>query len=458
MRELQAVGHAINRMADNLQAGLRRLVESEQQLRVLTESAPDAILTMDDTGRVAAFNAAAERLFGYTAAEVCGGRLDRLLPPGLEHAHTRHIEAFAASEDAVGRRMQAGRLVQGLHRSGLRLHLEVGISRSLVGGRMLFTAVIRDVSDRVKAEGELDDYRRHLEELVEQRTQELTTERDRTAAATRAKSEFLANMSHEIRTPMNAILGLAHLARREAAPEQAARLDQLQAAAQQLLDMLSDILDFTRLEAGQLALSEGPCDVVQLLHAVCQPLARRAQDKGLELVPWPSADLPPVVRLDEQRLRQVLTHLVDNAVKFTRSGHVTVRVQRVPPAQGPLAEDRAVLRFEVRDTGIGMSAQVLQRLFLPFEQAEPGATRRFGGTGIGLVISQRLLRMMGALLQARSTEGEGSCFSFDLPCEVADAGPPAGAAPGSLPACRPEPTRPKASNPHLPPCASGASS
>jgi len=429
VRELQTLGHAINRMADNLQVGLRRLVESEQQLRVLTESAPDAIITVGEAGHIEAFNAAAERLFGYAFADVCGGPLSRLLPPGLAQVHEGHLKHFALAEDAVGRRMQAGRLVQGVHSSGQPLHLEVGISRSLVGGRMLFTAVIRDVSDRLKAEGELDQYRRQLEELVRQRTLELTLERDRTAAATRAKSEFLANMSHEIRTPMNAILGLAHLVRREALPEQAARLDQLQAAAQQLLDMLSDILDFTRLEAGQLALREGPSDLAQLVHAVCQPLSRRAVAKGLELVPWLDADLPPVVRVDEQRLRQVLSHLVDNAIKFTGAGHVTVRVRR---AEGQALEGQCRLHFEVRDTGIGMSAEVSQRLFQPFEQAEPGSTRRFSGAGIGLVISQRLLRMMDASLQANSTEGEGSRFSFELPCEVVDVSSPAAVVPAAV--------------------------
>jgi len=421
VQELQALGQAINQMAQDLEHGVLRWVEGEERLRVLTDSAPDAIVTLGVDGLIEHYNAAAERLFGYSASEMRGQTLDRLLPPGTEALHERHVADFAAGEQIGGRRMLAGRLVTGMHRDGRSLHLDVGISSSVMGGHRVFTAVIRDASDRVVAEAALDEYRRQLEDLVRQRTTELVLERDRAQTATRAKSEFLANMSHEIRTPMNAILGLAHLVRRDAPPGQTARVEQMESAAQQLLAMLNDILDFTRIEAGQLSIHEAAADLQLLVDAVCLPLSRQAVSKGLELVQWFDAGLPRRVHVDELRLQQVLKHLVSNAVKFTDRGHVTVRVQRTW-AERP-ANPGHLLRFEVIDTGIGISAEVLERLFQPFEQAEPGQTRRFGGAGMGLVISQRLLRLMGAELEARSVLGEGSTFWFELPCRVDEALP-----------------------------------
>jgi PAS domain S-box-containing protein len=404
VRELDALGRAFNAMGASLQAVLQRVQDSEQRFRALADSAPDAISTLNEARLIDQFNAAAERLFGYRASELIGQPLDRLLPPQLAAEHGAHLVGFGAEVPLSSRRMEGGRVVQGVHRDGHTLHLEIGISRSRAAGSLSFSAMIRDVSDRVAVERELDSHRRQLEDQVRQRTAELILERDRAQAATRAKNEFLARMSHEIRTPMNAVVGLAHVVRRSALASQANQLQTLEDSALRLLALVDDILEFTRLEAGQVALLAAPADPRALVHAVCVPLAQRAARQGVELVEWVDANVPDSVSLDAQRVRQLLGHLVDNAVKFTHSGHVTLHVSLCTVG----------LRFEVQDSGIGIEAGVLDRIFKPFEQADPGDARRFGGVGLGLVVTQRLLRLMGAELGASSQPGQGSRFHFDL--------------------------------------------
>ena len=404
VREVEELGQALNGMGASLQVSLQRLLDSEQRFRALTDSAPDAIIVLGEAGRIEQFNDAAERLFGYSAVQMTGQQLDSLLPEGQVAGHAALMARFGAELHTPARRMQAGRVVTGRHRDGHLLHLEIGISRSQAGGAVSFTAMIRDVSDRVSVERELDSQRRQLEDQVRQRTAELVLERDRAQAAMRAKNEFLARMSHEIRTPMNAVVGLAHVVRRGAQPSQVNQLQTLEDSALQLLALVDDILEFTRLEAGQVALLAAPADPRALVHAVCQPLAEVAARQGVELVEWVDSDVPDSVSLDAQRVRQLLGHLVDNAVKFTPAGHITVR----------LSVCATGLRFSVQDSGIGIEAGALSRLFRPFEQADPGDARRFGGAGLGLVLTQRLLRLMGAELQAQSQPGQGSRFQFEL--------------------------------------------
>lgn len=423
LRELDALGRTLSRTGYELRQSLQRVQDSEQRFRALTESAPDAIVSLDQHGRIDQFNAAAERLFGYSAEEMIGQTLAPLLPAGSGEAHERHVREFGAEPEGSSRRMRAGRLVLGRHRDGRTLHLEVGISRSRQGGAMQFTAMLRDVSDRVAVEAELEAHRRNLEGLVARRTAELQHERDQSQAATRAKSEFLARVGHELRTPMNTVLGMAHLLLQQAEPRQAPRVAALQGAARQLHALLEDILDFTRLEAGQLALVPTATELRPLVEAAVQTLPALRRNPEVELVLWIDADVPATLLVDGLRLRQVLVHLLDNAFKFTPSGHVTLRVARLPAADAT----QATLRFDVVDTGIGLPAERLERLFEPFEQLDGGDTRASGGAGIGLVICQRVLALMGGELRAQSAPGRGSRFSFSVPLPVVAAADAAGA-------------------------------
>jgi PAS domain S-box-containing protein len=413
--ELQAVGDAFNRMARSLDDSLGRLAASEQRQRGLFAAAPEAMLTVTPEGLIDGFNAAAEALFGHPAAAAIGQPLDLLLPLASRAAHPQHLAGFASSGPGA-RRMAPGRVVEGLHSSGRRLVLEVGIARVALGDTWRFTAVAREVSARLALEAELARHRDHLEATVAERTAELARSRDAARAATRAKSAFLANMSHEIRTPMNAIIGLAHLMGRDASRPQRAHLAKLDGAAHHLLGVLNDILDFSKIEAGKLQLSTQDFELDQLVDDVCHLESARAAEKGLELVHRIHPGLPLWRHGDDLRLRQVLINLVGNAVKFTAAGHVSVRVEAGPGM---------AVRFAVADTGIGIGTAERARIFQPFEQADSGSTRRFGGSGLGLAISRALVSAMGGTLTLDAqADGGGSCFRFALPLPAAQSPAP----------------------------------
>ncbi|MFN4325532.1 MAG: PAS domain S-box protein [Azonexus sp.] len=269
-----------------------------------------------------------------------------------------------------------------------------------------------DITERKVANEELARYRNHLEELVAARTREVAEARDAAEQANQAKSSFLANMSHEIRTPMNAIIGLTHILRHSATDRtQTEQLDKINSAAQHLLGIINDILDFSKIEAGKMKLEVGNFEVDRLVGNACGLIAERAQLKGLEVVS-DIATLPPMLKGDAMRIGQILVNFLSNAVKFTEQGSIILHGSVV-------SEDanRIIVRFAVRDTGIGMTAEETGRLFQPFEQADISTTRKFGGTGLGLAISRRLVELMDGRIGVDSTPGKGSTFWIELPLD-----------------------------------------
>jgi two-component system sensor histidine kinase/response regulator len=365
-----------------------------------------AILLLDANGIISTWNAGAQRSKGYTAAEIIGRHFSVFYPPEEIAAGrpSRELE-IAALE---GRLEDEGWRVR---QDGTRFWANVVITalRGADGAVRAFGKITRDLTDRKQME------------------REALQGREQALEASRLKSEFVANMSHEIRTPLNGVIGLGGLlAETDLNDEQREYADGILASGDVLLAVISSILDFSKIEAGKLELDVSPFNIRELVESASEMLATTAADKDIELMTWIDEDLPDRVSGDGPRLKQILANLLSNAVKFTAAGEVVVRVSNIGDvAGGP------VLRFEVADTGIGISPAATQGIFDSFSQADSSTTRRYGGTGLGLSISKRLVDLMGGEIGVDSAVGQGSTFWFSVALEVAQsegtAGRPVGA-------------------------------
>lgn len=305
--------------------------------------------------------------------------------------------------------------VEAAYQAGATDFIAQPINWALIGHRVNYLlraaralSELSEANRRSKqAEVEWIQHRDHLEELVAARTSELAQAKQAAEAANAAKISFLANMSHEIRTPMNAISGMSQLMRRAGVtPEQAIKLDKIDASSQHLLEVINAILDVSKIEAGKLVMAEDEVNVEAITSEVVAMLLGLAQDKNLEL-DVQTEPLPQHLLGDPIWLQQALLNYVANAIKFTAAGSVTLR-NRIEDE----SDDSLLVRFEVQDTGVGIAPETLGRLFSPFEQADNSTTREYGGTGLGLVITQRVAELMGGTAGVESILGAGSTFWF----------------------------------------------
>jgi PAS domain S-box-containing protein len=385
------------------------LNESERRYRTLIEWSPEANAVHRD-GKLLYVNRTAMRMFGARDAhDMVGRHIFDLIHPDFHSVVRERMKKVAGDGGTVPMIEQ-----KYLRLDGTPLDVEVQTTMIDFDGKPAFLAGMRDITERKKIEAELKDLNARLEVRVMERTADLETSNQQLAmakfqadAANTTKSAFLANMSHEIRTPMNGILGMAHLLRRAGVtPQQAERLDTIDTSARHLLGIINNILDISKIEAGKFQLEEGPVAVTEMLDSVTAILSEQAKAKGLQLAVETTV-LPPRLLGDATRLQQALLNYATNAVKFTEHGTVTLRIL--------LQEENAeavLLRFEVQDTGIGIPAADISRLFGAFEQADNSTTRKYGGTGLGLAITRRLASLMGGEAGVESTPGVGSTFWF----------------------------------------------
>ncbi|MCX7180195.1 MAG: PAS domain S-box protein, partial [Proteobacteria bacterium] len=347
-----------------------RLVESEAHLRAIIETEPECIKIVDARGRLKQMNPAGLAMIEADSLEQVAGRpLLDLIAPEYRDAFTRMLERVLA-----GQSVTMDFEVLGL--KGGRRWLETHSVPMQANGETVLLAVTRDITERKRAEAELGQHRHHLEELVHSRTIELAAARDTAEAANRAKSVFLANMSHELRTPMNGIMGMTDLVLRRATdPQQIDWLNKSKASAKHLLSVINDILDISKIEADRLTLEERNFSVSQTIDDVLRMQDESFRTKGLSLSREIDPLLPDLLCGDELRLRQILINFTSNAIKFSNRGRIIVR------AHVTEEDSRSVLlRIEVTDQGIGISAEQHDRLFRAFTQADDSMTRKYGGT------------------------------------------------------------------------------
>lgn len=383
------------------------LQEQRSRLEAIVDHAADGIITINERGIIKSFNRVAELLFGYRAPEVIGHNVHVLMPEPYKSEHDGYLANYHRTGEA--KIIGIGREVLGRRKDGSTFPLEVAVSETRFGDRRFYTGLVRDITERRAAEERLAQTARELES----RNRELAEANQSALAATRAKSEFLATMSHEIRTPMNAIVGMAELLEETPlTPDQANYVGRFSRAAASLMELINTILDLSKIESGHMVLESVPFDLPQLVDSIADLMTGKALAKGLELLVHVHPHLPRGVVGDPTRLRQVLTNLIGNSVKFTESGHVMIKIE---PARDQ--SSCQALRFSVSDSGIGIPHDKLQTVFEAFTQVDSTTTRKYGGTGLGLSISQQLVAMMGGQLLVESVVGSGTTFSFviDMP-------------------------------------------
>ena len=407
------VGHCLD-MTEHKQAE-DALRESEALFRAVSESAHDAIVTADSSGKIIKWNPSARHMFGYSESETIGQSLTVLVPQRFRDQHVAGMNRVSAGGEphVMGSPVE----LVGLRKDDSEFPLDLSLAQWEIREGHFFTAVIRDITERKKVELELDHQKEHLEELVQTRTIELTQALEAAKVADQTKDAFLANMSHELRTPLSAVIGMANLAQGiSTEPRLRDYLDKIVKSGKHLNRIINELLDLSKIAAGRMELEAISFSLRAVIAHVESVMSHRAAERGLAIVIVIDDAVPDVLLGDPTRLAQIFLNLIGNALKFTQAGAIKVRVglQRCE-------DSRVCLDIEFEDTGIGMRSEDLKQLFKPFSQADATVSRRFGGSGLGLAISRHLAKMMDGDISVASIEGSGTTFKVRIWLGLGDA-------------------------------------
>lgn len=395
LREAQTSSKVANEANQKLAVGIEEremltttLMRTQEKIRTIVDSITDAVVVADTSGTIIETNPAVVEVFGYTQQELQGQNISLLIPTEQATAHHRAFQHYLSSGNPhiIGKRQH----LQAQHKDGHIIPIEITINEARVADNIIFTSIARDISQRLAIKTA----------LIKARDEALT--------ATRLKSEFLANVSHEIRPPMNGIMGMTHLLLDTPLDQEQRDLaTTVLHSGEHLLYVINDILDLSRIEAGKFNIYKSSFNLLQMIQGIFGLLGESAHQKGLELSFFiDSSDLGDLAS-DSVRLRQILINLLSNAIKFTEKGSVVLKVH--------IAEIKAhsmLIRFDVHDTGCGIDAESIPKLFLAFSQLDGSSTRSHGGTGLGLAISKQLAQLLGGEMGVESIPGVGSCFWF----------------------------------------------
>ncbi|GEM_PF-987852 len=384
------------------------LEKASRYSRSLIEANPDLLMIVSPDGTISDVNATAEKITGYLRSHLLGTEFSCYFSePELAHAAYRKAFRVGTVHDCA---------LEVKHKDGAEIPVRCNASlyRDETGEAIGVIMVARDITRLKQIETELRSHKEQLEELVQHRTIQLQEAREQADAANKAKSMFLANMSHEIRTPLNGIIGVSQLlGSSELSKEQQSWLDGLQLSATNLLEIINDVLDISKIEAGRIEVERISFSLRNCLKEVVKTQKGGLKAKSLYCRKMIDRDIPDQLVGDPLRLKQILLNLIGNAVKFTESGGITIAVRLQH-----LTGETALLQFSISDTGIGMSPEVMEVIFAPFCQADPSTSRKYGGTGLGLAICKNLLGLMGGRIWPESIAGRGSTFTFELPLGV----------------------------------------
>ncbi|TRW91209.1 MASE3 domain-containing protein [Candidatus Methylobacter oryzae] len=390
---------------------LKQAEATRTQLAAIVEYSNDAIIGKTPNGIVSHWNKSAERIYGYSATEIIGKPVTVLAPPALHAEIKELLEKIRNGEVVVSHESER------IRKDGTLIHVAITLSpiKDASGNTIGISTITRDITEHKRNAEELRRYKDHLEEEVQQRTEDLVLARNAAETANQAKSVFLSNMSHELRTPLNAILGFSKLMRKDTLLPESHRqnLDIINRSGEHLLTLINDVLEMAKIEAGRLQLENAAFDLGAMVRDVTDMMLIRAGEKGLRLLVDQSSQFPRYIAGDEARLRQVLINLIGNSIKFTEQGGVTLRL-------GTRQNSRSHLVIEIEDSGPGIAQEDQQRIFEPFVQLDSHWDNK--GTGLGLSLSRQFVQLMGGSIKLESTVGKGTLFRIDLPLsEVAEA-------------------------------------